>query len=426
MIRSRIKNAKALSLVLLAALTGCTSGQMNVPAANPPAQSPPSSFAPAPAPQTSSAAHSDGSPDQKATLGPTTAIGRVQARLADFQWVNGKTLFAWGAAGDYLRLYRTDDVGNSWTNVTPGDSDLTVGSMQKGRSITFLDADHVWVAAAMNDKPVTIYRSANGGRDWKSAYLDKSTYPTAIAFSSPQNGWLLTSSDAVMGSTEKSLYATQDGGASWKLLTRTEFADEPNNAPGTLPLAGTVQGLTFIDSHNGWLSLVSHAELPLLYRSKDGGKTWSKADLAVPKERDGVPMNLNDSPIFFPQERGSGWLQVRTSTDSNLTIDAFVTSDGGEHWTFTALGLQDSAFFLDSKQIWGWRSGALVHSSDSGATWKTLPNKEVLVDKLKAYPHPLDMQFVTSQTGFLLMGSKDGKKSLLLSTTDGGVSWTVK
>jgi photosystem II stability/assembly factor-like uncharacterized protein len=299
--------------------------------------------------------------------------------------------------------------------------------MQKGRSITFLDADHGWIAAYMNDKPVAIYRTANGGREWKSAALDKSTYPAAIAFSSPEIGWLMTSSDAAMGSTEKSLYATQDGGASWKPITRTEFTNEgPRSKSGALPLEGTVQGMIFTDIHNGWLALDSHAEVPLLYRTKDGGKTWFKSDLAIPKERSGVPMNVTGAPVFFPQERQNGWLQVRSFADGKASFDAYVTSDGGEHWTFAALGLQDSGFFLDSKQLWGWRNGAIVRSRDAGATWQTLPNGDVLAAKLKDYPLPLDMQFATSQTGRLLLGSEDGKKSLLLITTDGGASWAVQ
>lgn len=279
----------------------------------------------------------------------------------------------------------------------------------------------------MGDRPAAVYRTTNGGRDWTNVALDKSTYPAAIAFSTQQNGWLLTSSDAAMGSTEKTLYSTRDGGASWKPVTKTEFPNiGPKPQPGALPLEGTTQGLAFADSRNGWLSLTSHAEVPILYRTKDGGKTWAKVSLAVSKDRVNESMNLTGVPVFFTPENGRGWLPVRISTADKPTFDEYVTTDGGENWTFTALGLQDPVFFLDSKQGWGWKNGSIVHTSDSGKTWSPLPDKGVLADKLKSYPLPLEMQFVTSQTGWLLVGSEDGKKSLLLHTADGGTSWTVE
>nr|WP_275983685.1 YCF48-related protein [Paenibacillus hamazuiensis] len=364
--------------------------------------------------------------DSKAISAASIVNKQTRTALTDFWWINAKTGFVWGAQSDGLKVFRTDDGGANWSSITPDGYKISQGVFQKGRGVVFTDSEHGWIGASMEERPAMILSTVNGGRGWVNTPLDKATYPLAASFITPKIGWLLTSTDAAMGSSEKALYSTQDGGAAWNLVTQTEYNDDPSRA-GALPLRGFADGgLIFTDPRIGWLPLTNYDYVPTLYRTKDGGKTWAQVELPVPDDRKGSLMNLIGAPVFCSQEKGRGWLQVGTKiSDDRWLIDAYTTADGGEHWTLTPLGLEGIVFILDSANIWGWKDGTFVHTPDSGKTWEVLAWSGVLADAGQDYPRPLEMQFLTPQIGWLLLGSEDGRHSLLLGTQDGGASWAV-
>jgi hypothetical protein len=126
--------------------------------------------------------------------------------------------------------------------------------------------------------------------------------------------WQLCIGGAAAGSSEKYLFGTEDGGVSWTLLSTTTLGNPPPEpGVGELPNGNAAEALFFLDAEDGWLGLSGPGEN--LFRSGDGGVTWTFVDVLEP----GVPVTA----IEFA-DAGNGTL---TTPEGDWT-----TTDGGETW----------------------------------------------------------------------------------------------
>ncbi|SEF65446.1 hypothetical protein [Paenibacillus sp. UNC499MF] len=411
-----VKKTALLALLTAVSLTACSPGSTETAGGPAGTGGAAASAAASPAPASGTAASQNAEPTASANP------AQIQTRLADFQLISETEGFAWGETNGSLRLYRTDDGGRNWTLLHPWDDTVKSGAPLAGGSLYFLDARHGWTAAANDGRQAVTAYTADGGRSWTRSTLDKPTSAAGLSFADPLHGWMLTSSDAAMGKSEKTLYGTDNGGKDWKPLTSVSM-DKP--APGTLPLSGHASGMTFRDTGNGWIALAGNEEKPVLYRTRDGGKTWNSVPMKLPQELNDSSVTLDGAPVFFKDDSRKGWIPVQTLNGSTDSRDAYVTEDGGETWTYKRTGMQNNLAFADSLHGWGFKNKVLHATSDGGGTWNPVPADPVLTDTLKANPNVIRMGFATPQTGWLLLGSEDGKKSKLLKTSDAGKHWTL-
>jgi len=123
------------------------------------------------------------------------------------------------------------------------------------------------------------------------------------------------------------------------------------------------------------------------------------------------------NPLFavaFEDEK-SGW--VAGGQGSSL-----LTTDGGRSWKRqTGCDIREDLhriFFLDSRLGWavGHRDSSIIHTEDGGSTWRHLRKGGELFDPI----HGLyDIHFADQLTGWAV-----GSAGALLSTTDGGKTWS--
>jgi photosystem II stability/assembly factor-like uncharacterized protein len=130
--------------------------------------------------------------------------------------------------------------------------------------------------------------------------------------------WQLCVGGAAAGSSEKYLFRSDDGGATWRLVSQTTLGNPPAIAGvGNLPNGNAVSALLFLDATHGWIGLTSPGAN--LFRSPDGGVTWIEVD-AIP------PGAAVQSIAFADLIHGT----VTTSAGT------WTTADGGATWTKTA------------------------------------------------------------------------------------------
>lgn len=146
------------------------------------------------------------------------------------------------SVGNSGRILKTTDGGNTWNT-------QTTGTTQNLRKIFFADASHGW---AVGDNG-TILATTNAGTTWALQSSGTTTSFGSVHFNSINDGWATTS--GVNG-----LYRTVNGGSTW-----TQVIIDPNSV--TYPSQAQ-----FLDSNTGFV-LANE----FVYATTDGGATWKKS-----------------------------------------------------------------------------------------------------------------------------------------------------
>ena len=148
--------------------------------------------------------------------------------------------------------------------------------------------------------------------------LEGHALATGVGFAfDAHNRWQFCNGGAAAGSSEKFLFRTSNGGASWTLISRTTLGNPPpETGVGELPNANGVSVLYFQDLTNGWLGLNSPGHN--LLRSTDAGMNWQEVVAA------GLDPGVPVYSISFTDSM-HGTFTAATGT--------WTTSDGGATWT---------------------------------------------------------------------------------------------
>jgi photosystem II stability/assembly factor-like uncharacterized protein len=346
-----------------------------------------------------------------ATVAPPTHAPIVDP---DAEFVGRMGVIAPGAgwALNGLALYRTVDDTAHWSNITPPGVTDAIAHIY---ALDFLDPDHAWLAVALDNQPVTIDRTSDGGRSWEAIRPNAcgaiSTpdglpcgFPVAIDFVDHTHGWAVFSRSDTTGT----LLATDDGGTTWTVA-------------GPTPFVGAVH---FADASTGWGTGARGA----LYRTTDGAKTWRS--VAVPAGASGTTLSPVDAVQFFGRD-GVVLARLTSRPAQPSTLAVYESSDGGASWTTTAAPLDPGAnvvnlveyrFSAAGPRDWALLFGAHVSlTHDAGRHWSTLTPTSGLLNEIR----------LTSASSAWLLAPPPTCKSpadgcdntVLLHTNDGGQTW---
>jgi photosystem II stability/assembly factor-like uncharacterized protein len=263
-------------------------------------------------------------------------------------------------------VYKSTDAGQSWTHV----------GLQDTRHIARVrvhpqNPDLVYVAALGHvygpNMQRGVFRSADGGKTWdhilfrsdNAGAVDLSLDPSnprllyAAIWEARRTPWSLTS-----GGPDSSLYRSTDGGDTW-----TELTNNPGLPPG---LKGRI-GVAVSPAKSGRVWALVEAEDGALFRSDDGGATWQR----LSDDRNLRLRFWYYGHVFAdPQDPDTVYV---------LNIQAWKSTDGGR--TFTQLTTphgDNHDLWIDprhpQRMIEGNDGGACV-SFNGGASWSTIYNQ---------------------------------------------------
>lgn len=267
-------------------------------------------------------------------------------------------------------------------------------------------SDVVWVL--VHDQ--YLYRSTDRGTTWIQRPMPPARLQPQpeVSFVNGLEGWLstggTTTSDCSQGSTE--IWHTTDAGATWANLGSSGIADTQCK-----------QHLSFVDPMHGFLGAWDYNNAPVIYRTVDGGLTWSASrPLADPPGFTTRP-GVSTLQTGLVQALGSTLLVPAYGFNSNTGVEAvFHSTDGGATWTYLAAGqLGDNTIALVSASRWLQLigPGQSIETTDSGATWHSYAS-----DYSQTAPVPPQFAFGDAVIGYATV------RGVIQLTLDGGVNWS--
>mgnify|MGYP005812434245 CR=1 FL=1 len=414
--------AGTLAVVLVLLLAACAQATPGFPTGTSSASE---EVTAGPTPSESAAPSPSPSPSEPGATQTTTPAAGLS--LSSIRMVSPTA--GWATSEDSFHLYRTTDGGTSWQDVTPPEAG---GAHTSPGALEGLDEQTAWIGFTRDEqKTLTVFATHDGGKTWQGTVFHQPTARTAgavallpyvksLQFLDVTHGWLLVTYGGAAGSEWVELYRTDDGGASWTHAA-SGAPDEDAQLAG-----GDKTGVRFADERNGWLT-GSQNTLPgeLLGVTHDGGKTWHSVDLPAPAgyATPGADMTTYPPTFFTPQQ---GVLPVIFGDGSDHpTLLFYGTHDGGAAWQAGTLlpGAQTFHGYrwsvLDSGHLFASDGSRIYLSSDEGQTWQTVEPDAKLA--------PLaQLDFVSPEVGWALVGDLQVDELLeLWKTTDGGRHWSA-
>jgi photosystem II stability/assembly factor-like uncharacterized protein len=344
--------------------------------------------------------------------GRVTAVGGVRQHRCTFYM---------GATGG--GVWKTETCGNVWTPVSDGQiATGSIGSIEVAES----DPNVVYVgtgSAAIRSNVIIgrgVYRSTDAGRTWRFLGLRDAGQIGEIRVhpSKPDIAWAAALGSPFGPNRERGVFKTTDGGATWK---HTLFVDEEHGAR-TVAVDRSNPDVLYAAIYRGFRKgwdIVSGgpASKGGIYKSRDGGETWSKlssglpatligkidldvarsnprvvyAMIEAPRDEGGLYRSddagatwrlvnnnprLRARPFYFhyvdvnPKDENEVWvneLALHRSTDGGRTFDEVETPHGDNHGMW--FNPDDPAYIVQAND-----GGANV-SVDHGRSWSTILNQ---------------------------------------------------
>lgn len=335
------------------------------------------------------------------TLYKSTDGGQTLAQVADVGGVNQLAVSpnnysVLAAASPDGNLYLTAD---GFANVTPvagiGEAGATL------TSVAFGSEDTIWVGTAANGEG-RLYSSTDNGVTWteipRATLNPKADTDVTSIFVDPADasgntvyvGYADVFNEVFDAAADSYLLKTTDGGAGWTAL-------HVANMDSTLKILGREDDSLFVGSG------------ALLYRSDDGGGTWT--DISPPERMaDGaIYMAMDNETLYVPSFIGTG---------------IFKSTDNGATWTNHTNGLKNvsvSLLAVPRNPGFGTLYAASVNgegtfrTTDNGETWTNTVFNGIThrwTDELQVSPHDDSTVWQVADVGEIFR------------TTDGGDIWT--
>jgi len=354
-------------------------------------------------------------------------------------------------------LWKTDDAGLTWRPIA--DAVLQTGSVG---DIAVSESDPNVIYVGMGEHAPRgvmtffgdgVYKSIDGGQSWSHVGLEKTRHISEVVIH-PNNPDVVfvAAQGALHGpGEERGIYKSSDGGKSWKKVL---YVDE-NSGASSLS----------IDYHNPrilYAATWQHRRLPwkvesggpgcAIWKSTDGGESWSKISEGLPKEMGKIGVSVSranpnriyaiveaeksKAGLYRSDNGGASWAHL--SNDQNITsrswyyMEVFAdpqnadivyvlnapmmrSIDGGKTFSNISVGHGDTHDLWinphnNKNMILGDDGGAEI-SFNSGKSWSSLNNQPTA----QFYRVNADKQFPYKVYG----GQQDNTSVVIASRTNG-------
>jgi len=350
-------------------------------------------------------------------IGPALTSGRV----SDFAFVPGQSqsFYVSMASGG---VWKTENNGITWTPVFDNEGSFAIGVVELDPS----NPNIVWVGSGENNAQRSVgfgdgvYKSIDGGKNWKHMGLKNSGHISMIRFHPEDSNTVYVAAQGPLWSPggDRGLYRSTDGGDNWEHILDidentgiNEFVIDPAN-PDVI-VASSYQRRRHV-----W-TLINGGPESGIHRTTDGGASWQKVTGGLPSGDLGriglaaassapgmiyaiIEADKKEQGVYRSTDFGASW-EKRSDHGTNspqyynelyvdpqdpervYSIDTFthVSEDGGKSWnkiSFKNRHVDDHALWIDpenSNHLYIGGDGGVYESWDRGHLWRHVRNLPV-------------------------------------------------
>ncbi len=343
--------------------------------------------------------------------GPVNIGGRITD--IEMHHTDLMTIYACAASGG---LYKTSDQGASWKQIFENEYTLSTGDLgiaPSDKNILYLGTGEPNGGnGSVTYDGYGVFKSTDAGDSFVHVGLENAGGIGRVEINpqDPDNVFVACMGNLFANNPDRGIYRTKDGGETWENVLFI------SDSTGGIDLV--IHPLHPDTIYASMWERVRHAEYrhyggPTsgLYRSYDGGDTWTELTNGLPKgevSRIGIGMAMSEPNIIY----------THYSNTNREWIDCFKTTDGGDSWVATNSNIQGN-YWEGKIQVDPtnpdilWSMGVRMYKSIDGAqSWSQLSSssspQNFWVDQHAVYPHPADPDFVIIGNDGGVYISKDG------------------
>lgn len=327
-------------------------------------------------------------------VGPYNIGGRVND--IEMHSSDTETIYAAAASGG---IYKSDDRGKTWNQIFENPYTQSIGDM----AIAETDKNTLYVGTgepnggqgSITYDGYGVFKSTDAGANWSHVGLENAGGIGRVEVD-PTNAdrvFVAAMGNLFSPNPQRGVYRTTDGGQNWENVLfisdstgAIDLCINPNNP--NIIYAGMWERVrgpyhrTYGGNSSG------------LYRSTDGGDTWTELT-------NGLPTGSMGRPAVDISRSHPDILYVTYSKTNGTFDDVYKTTDGGDTWTDLNTGLGASAYswWFSKVQIHPnlpdvvWVEDFRMHkSTDGGLNWNNVGG--IHVDQHALYSHPMESNFV--------------------------------
>ncbi|HET6765393.1 MAG TPA: hypothetical protein VFH27_17025, partial [Longimicrobiaceae bacterium] len=314
-------------------------------------------------------------------------------------------------------VWKTTDAGHSWANVSnPYFASASMGSLDVAAS----NPDLVWAGTGSDGIRSNvsigrgIYKSADAGKTWSAMGLRGAGQIGGVRIhpTNPEVVLVAAMGNPFAPGGERGVYKTTDGGRTWR---RTLFVSDSTGAvdvefqPGN---PNVVFASMWRAERKPW-TIISGAREGGVYRSSDGGETWTKLGGGLPTGffgKSNVAVSAADPNRVYAL--------IEAQPGGGL----YRSDDGGTTWTLASADarLITRPFYYDNitadptnADVVYVGTEGFYRSSDGGRTFRPMSTPHG--DNHDLWINPRDAR--------IMIQSNDGGANV---TLDGGRSWSTQ